>query len=242
MAGVSVRFTNDGDQDAELLWHREMEGGLLVAQHVADVLPGRSRIIRSFEGHSFSMWQQDAEAQRWTMGSGKRQHFRLSLAHAVPLVLPPRRTSVAAPAPPAKVAPAAPAATTQPPLNDPRLEAARRLAAQGRYREALSLFRAVGSFSPTERPKLAARIAHLERMVASEAQLNGDAATVTSRAPDDSPEPPAVTSPLPRCDKCTLPSPCGKVHAVKRSYAEVRPPALPWALPLALTAPPPPDA
>ena len=31
-----------------------------------------------------------------------------------------------------------------------------------------------------------------------------------------------ATSAVPRCDKCTLPVPCGKVHATKRTYAEVR--------------------
>lgn len=95
------------------------------------------------------------------------------------------------------------------------LAEARRLASAGRYSEALTLFKAVGSFSPSERPKLAARISYLERMIAGEAQIKGDKATAGQPK---------------RCDTCTLPEPCGKTHcspgkttqsAGKRSWADV---------------------
>jgi hypothetical protein len=210
---VSVRFTNDhSEQPAELLWHREMEGGLLVAQHLATVLPGRSRIIRSFAGHSFSMWQGDEEVQHWTMEDAKRQHYKLSSQSRVrpPQALPQKPPQQAAPT---KQEPGdEPVAAEQP---DQRLAAARQLAARGKNREALALFKSVGSYSAADRPKLAARIAYLERLVASEDMLKGRPGSTVSLAPA------SPRSNMPRCDKCTLPSPCGKVHAQKRTYAEV---------------------
>lgn len=205
---VSVRFMNDSKEPVELLWHREMEGGLVVAQHLSEILPGRSRIIRSFSGHSFSMWQNDKEIQHWTMGPMKRQLYKLSSASRVLGMQPAVPSTASNSTPNAKTG-----ATKQP---DHRLADARQLAAQGKYREALELFRSVGDICPIERPKLAARVAHLERIVASEDMLKGR--TVSTEVLKQS----STTSPKPRCDKCTLPLPCGKVHPAKRTYAEVR--------------------
>ena len=203
---VSVRFTNDSENSVELLWHKVMEGGLVVAQHVATIVPTRSRIIRSFVGHEFSVWDGDAEVQHWSMRSSKRQHYLVSSATPVQEVRPARRAVL-----PSTAALESRGETTtkkrereqrseeeQPaPLTDPRLAEARRLASAGRYSEALTLFKAVGSFSPSERPKLAARISYLERMIAGEAQIKGDKATAGQPK---------------RCETCTLPEPCGKTH------------------------------
>lgn len=221
---TSVRFTNDSEEPADLLWHREMEGGLIVAQHLSEILPGRSRIIRSYAGHSFSMWQNDNEIQHWTMVTAKRQHYKISSGSRVPPIPDPARRQQHTPnsttshvADLSKINPSPTKetadATKQP---DPQVLAeARKLVVNGKYREALALFRSVGEIDATERPKLAARLKNLERIVASEDMVKGR--TASTATPN-----PGPTSAVPRCDKCTLPQPCGKVHAAKRTYAEVR--------------------
>ena len=87
---VSVRFTNDSENSVELLWHKVMEGGLVVAQHVATIVPTRSRIIRSFVGHEFSVWDGDAEVQHWSMRSSKRQHYLVEQASTGLWAIPSR--------------------------------------------------------------------------------------------------------------------------------------------------------
>ena len=259
-APISVRFTNDSEELVDLLWHREMEGGLVVGQPLSEILPGRSRVIRSYSGHSFSMWQNDNEIQHWTMGKEKRQHYKLSSASRVP--------PVPLTAAPSKTSPA-PTTTTIDARKqlDPRvLTEARQLVVQGKYRDALALFRTV-EIDATERPKLAARVANLERIVAGEDMIKGRVASTstprTSETAKTAQNAPAgkelwclhpacleslktyatpaelaaheaahhsffvhsaakATSAVPRCDKCTLHVPCGKVHATKRTYAEVR--------------------
>ena len=193
-----------------MLWHREMEGGLVVGQHLNVILPGRSRIVRSFSGHNFSMWQNDNEIQNWTMDSAKRQHYKLSSSTRVPPVQ-------AATSPRKATSPSTSGSADAPKQPDPRVLAeARQLAAKGKYREALKLFRSAGDVDAATRPKLAARIAHLERIIASEDMIKGHEASSSS------PKPSGTTSAVPRCDKCTLPVPCGKAHVTKRTYAEVR--------------------
>jgi hypothetical protein len=222
---TSVRFTNDSKEPADLLWHREMEGGLIVGQHLSEILPGRSRIIRSFSGHSFSMWQNDNEVQHWTMVTAKRQHYKISSASRVPPIPDPAKRQQLTPSSASPTA--VPSATSPPPTKatadatkqpDPQVLAeARKLVVNGKYREALVLFRSAGEIDATQRPKLAARLANLERIVASEDMVKGRVASTMNSKPSET-----TSGAMSRCDKCTLPKPCGKVHAAKRTYAEVR--------------------
>lgn len=56
MAATSVRFNNDSEGDVSLLWHRPMEGGLIVATEIATIAAGRSRVMRGFARHEFSVF------------------------------------------------------------------------------------------------------------------------------------------------------------------------------------------
>eukprot|EP01043_Picozoa_sp_COSAG02_P041779 COSAG02_NODE_3494_length_6656_cov_2.237151_1_plen_463_part_00 len=86
MAATSVRVNNDTERDVSLLWHRPMEGGLVVAMEVATIAAGRSRVMRGFAGHEFSVWDEDKELQHWTLLKRKQQTFNVSTAD--PVVVP----------------------------------------------------------------------------------------------------------------------------------------------------------
>ena len=90
MAATSVRVNNDTERDVSLLWHRPMEGGLVVAMEVATIAAGRSRVMRGFAGHEFSVWDEDEELQHWTLLKRKQQTFNVSSAEPV---LPPGTAS-----------------------------------------------------------------------------------------------------------------------------------------------------
>lgn len=90
MAATSVRINNDTERDISLLWHRPMEGGLVVAMEVATIAAGRSRVMRGFAGHEFSVWDEDQELQHWTLLKRKQQTFNVSSAEPV---LPPGTAS-----------------------------------------------------------------------------------------------------------------------------------------------------
>eukprot|EP01043_Picozoa_sp_COSAG02_P047087 COSAG02_NODE_4476_length_5322_cov_34.435573_2_plen_200_part_00 len=169
------------------------------------------------------MWQNDNEIQHWTMVTAKRQHYKISSASRVPPIPDPAKRQQHTPN---TTSPVAASSNTSPTPTKDKADAtkqpdpqvlveARKLVVNGKYREALALFRSVGEIDANERPKLAARIKNLERIVASEDMVKGRAASTTTPKPGPS-------SAVPRCDKCTLPKPCGKVHAAKRTYAEVR--------------------
>ena len=101
---VSVKVTNDLRSAIKLFWHRPLGmGGMSVAQEVAEIDPGRCRLVRSYCGHSFSVWSlHDEQLQEWKMTADRRQCFRASAAAADPTrKAPPLPTKQAAPAPPA---------------------------------------------------------------------------------------------------------------------------------------------
>lgn len=83
MAATSVRFNNDTERDVDLLWHRPMEGGLIVATAIATIAAGRSRVMRGFAGHEFSVYEDDDELQHWTLLKRKQQTFNVSSAEPV---------------------------------------------------------------------------------------------------------------------------------------------------------------
>ena len=81
MAGhisVSVKIENDSRNVCSLLCHRELPGGMKIAQTMATVEPGRSRMLRSFYGHSFSLWDGDEQLQEWTFTAARRQLYQAS--------------------------------------------------------------------------------------------------------------------------------------------------------------------
>ena len=58
---VSVKVENDHQREVQLIWHRPLDGGLKVATPMATIAPGRCRVLRSYYGHSFSVWDGDDE-------------------------------------------------------------------------------------------------------------------------------------------------------------------------------------
>ena len=80
---VQVRFNNDSAAAVTLLWHKQMEGGLVVAQEIATIAAGRSRMMRSFSQHAFSVFDGDVELQQWTLSERPRQTYNVSSATAV---------------------------------------------------------------------------------------------------------------------------------------------------------------
>lgn len=194
VAQVCARFMNDTNGELTLLWHRPMEGGLRVAQEISKVASGRARIVRTFEGHEFSVWDGDDEVQHWVMQAPRRQNYHASSANiwqaereTRPPPVPPRPNS----------------AQRTDGEADAILAQARTLASERKYNESLQLFKraqqVIGPTAIKERPKLIARIELLEKLASSGAKKTAQ-----------------------RCQTCTLPKPCGKVHRpAKRTYAEV---------------------
>lgn len=75
---VSVKVENDHQREVQLIWHRPLDGGLKVATPMATIAPGRCRVLRSYYGHSFSVWDGDDELQEWTWTAARRQLYRSS--------------------------------------------------------------------------------------------------------------------------------------------------------------------
>jgi hypothetical protein len=220
---ISARFTNDSEKEVTVLWHRPMEAGLVVAQEIARIAPGRSRILRSFANHSFSIFEDEDELRHWTMGTQRRQNYRVSFDKMVPAPTP-RLPVGAAPRP--KPRPTASSGSPESKgkkeeMTDQQLESrlaqARSLAFRGQHAAALETYREVSAgLDLTARPKLAARIAFLEKLAVAR-------------------QPAGVTrAKTERCATCTLPKPCGRdcgkgqgratpryLGGSKRTYAEV---------------------
>lgn len=55
----------------------------MVAMEVATITAGRSRVMRGFSGHEFSVWDEDEELQHWTLLKRKQQTFNVSSADPV---------------------------------------------------------------------------------------------------------------------------------------------------------------